>query len=106
MGALSIDKPEDELKHEYLRLRPDVAARMDTHLSMTQDTFRACVVESLSEVAENNRGPLFKLLVIGLETMSSSSQLERDLQGVRELWNKRCEKLSSDKLCKQLRIHL
>ena len=61
--SLSIDIPEEELKHEYHRLRPDVVARMDTHLNMTEDKFRRCVVESLSEVDEKNRGGhLFKAL--------------------------------------------
>ena len=54
-----------------------------------------------------------KVLVVGLETLSSSSQLTRDLKPVRDLWDKPYKlscgersKLSCEKLCMQLRMSL
>ncbi len=90
---------------EWLALRTLLASRIPPD-DAGIPAFRSALLKKLAAVPTPERGQLHRALVTGMLTIGSTAQLERDMKGLRGLFNNETEKLSTDCLAKQIRISL
>ncbi len=98
--AFHFDVEVSIFEDEWLFLRPILASRIPPD-DAGIPAFRNALAKNLAVVPPYDRGKLHGALVTGLLTIGSTAQLERDMKGLRGLFNK---KLSTDCLAKQIRI--